>query len=678
MKKRLPVTGCLLLLFPHTASAAQDLAPLAATPSFFLLLLSLLLLGAVCALWLRLQRSKRENNDVLVRLQLAQQVLEQAPLDILLTDPDLRIVQANQAALQSAGEQPLIGRGLLELKPGLAGHPVVSALQAGAREAVSVQAPDFRIPADHGASGQETLVLGAAGTQKIAVWYGTGGSAREEGEEERTQTVTERASQAVESASRMKSEFIANINHEIRTPMNAIIGYAEMLINANLGTREKRFANIIHKSSLALVSIFNDIMELSKIDSGRMQIMFSSVRLQSIINEVEDLFKEQAYEKELRLRCRVAPHLPKILILDGLRLKQVLQNFVSNAIKFTAKGYVELMVDGGPSQEKAGCIDLRFTVEDSGVGIPAADQEKIFELFQQQEETISRQYGGIGLGLTLCSRLIAMMDGRIELFSNEGGTRFTVFLNAIKVAEQVPAKLSADVTLVHDRVQKLLVVDDMDLIKDVFIDFFQDSPFKILTANNGEEALTLAAREKPGIIFMDLNLVGMDGRTVTEGLRKQRETATIPVVVMTGEILEEADYKPLFNDFLQKPFRLDELKEIVARYVQSGLTDKALHDTLRPMAADNDGGEEQASSFAGIEQVWTAELEQLRCQAARSGSLADAVSLGAAMLKAGESTHQSLLSELGGELIQHAAEPNILGVDRLLAKLSRIADRKQP
>lgn len=666
MKKQFLVIGCLLLLYPHTAFTAQDSVLFSVITSFsfpFVLLLT----GVTGWLWYQLQRFKREKQEIVVRLQLAQQALDQAPLDILWADPALNIVQANRSALQSAENRQLIGSNLLTLKPELGSHPSLAAFQSGGQ---------VLVPAAGGGPENTALTLVASGGKKFAIWYGrpmTGGMQLGEGDE-RIKATTGEISRAVESASRMKSEFIANINHEIRTPMNAIIGYAEMLTGADLNPREKRFAGIIHKSSMTLVSIFNDIMELSKIDSGRMQIMASSVRLQSIINEVEGQFKDLALEKDLRFRCRIAPRLPTVFILDGLRLKQILQNFVSNALKFTASGYVDLTVDGEPSHDNADCFNLRFSVQDSGIGIPAADQEKIFELFQQREESIAKQYGGVGLGLTLCSRLVAMMGGEIELLSKEGeGARFTISFDNIKVAAQAPSQMTPDMPSVSkERVTKLLVVDDIDLIKDVFIDFFQDSPIKVLTANTGEEALIIAAREKPGIIFMDLNLVGMDGRTVTAQLRQQAETATIPVVVMTGEILEEADYRPLFDNFLQKPFRLEVLKEVVARYVPSRLP-----ETLQTTANDLAQKEDQ-TFFISIEALWTEELEQLRRQATRSGSLSDAASLGVAMQQIGKMDHQPLLVDLGGELMQYTNEPNILGVDRLLAKLSRAANRRQP
>jgi CheY-like chemotaxis protein len=216
-----------------------------------------------------------------------------------------------------------------------------------------------------------------------------------------------------------------------------------------------------------------------------------------------------------------------------------------------------------------------------------------------------------------------------------------------------------------------LVVDDVDLIKDVFVDFFQSSPHKIVTANTGEEALVLARSERPDLIFMDLNLSGSDGRTITRQIRQDPQLAATPVVVMTGEILDEEDYRPLFDGFLQKPFRLDSLKELISRYVRS----------LPPQAEQarrGDRGQESDDSDLtnSILRAWNDELEQLLCQAIRSGSLTDAADLGAALSKHGKSLQDSVLMSLGEDLLQFTAEPDIMGVDRQLALMSRALDRK--
>jgi len=659
LNRLLAIISCLIFLPVQLAVAAEGVDFFAYSPW---LPIAAGLFAAVCWLGLRLYRTGQENRSLRTRLRLAEQAVEQAPLPIYRLAADLVVAEANRCAVQSSGRPTLIGVNLLDLHPELAAHPTLVAWRSAKGGVGPIGSGGDRL-GGQGSAANGALARIAADGQEQLFWFGATQDSKQ------LQAASSAASQAEESANRMKSEFIANINHEARTPMNAIIGYTEMLANSELGPKEKRFVGIIHRSSMALVSIFNDIMELSKIDSGRLQIMFSSVRLPVIVAEVESLFKDMAEEKGIRLHCRMAKHLPQSFILDGVRLKQVLQNLVSNAVKFTNEGSVELLVDGEPSTGKEECFDLRFTVQDTGIGIPPRDQEKIFELFRQSEDAITRRYGGVGLGLTLCSRLTTMMGGRIELSSTEGeGARFTVFLNEIQLANQPAAELEFENGASLEQERKLLVVDDVDLIKDVFVDFFQDSPYRVLTATNSVDALALAVAEQPAIIFMDLNLSGANGRSVTEQLRSMAETASIPVVVMTGEMLEETDYRPLFDDFLQKPFRLETLKEIVARYARtSGQTESQDgHDTA-------DGDERFMVIWSA--NAWNAQLERLRVQAVRSGSLGDAASLGMAMKEAGEAGNQAMLAELGSELMQYANEPNILGVDRLLARLSKAVDR---
>ena len=217
----------------------------------------------------------------------------------------------------------------------------------------------------------------------------------------------------------------------------------------------------------------------------------------------------------------------------------------------------------------------------------------------------------------------------------------------------------------------MLVVDDVDLIKDVFVDFFHDSPHKVLTASSGEEALEVARDEHPDIIFMDLNLSGMDGRSVTEKIREDETLSATPVIVMTGEILEEKDFRPLFDGFLQKPFRFEILLDIISEYSQEDGEKTA-------QGGKEDSGEEgsEHSFCKSVQAAWNEELDHLHRQAARSGSLADAAALGAAVGKEGEARKDPILIAFGGDLLQFASEPNIMGVDRLLAQFSRAVNRK--
>jgi len=660
--------ACLVCLPLSAAAAVEGTSFLPSLSPLLFVLLGLFVL--VCWRELRARGLQQHNRELTARLSLAEQTVAQAPLPILRLDAGLRVIAANHCALRIYDRPALLGVSLLDLHPDLADHPVVVAAQAANADAHPAAPVLFPEPGTSKTVGPGELAMIATAGQHQTLWFGPPPTNRL-----LIQAASDAASLAEESANRMKSEFIANINHEVRTPMNAIIGYTEMLANSPLGPKEQRFVAIIHKSSMALVSIFNDIMELSKIDSGRLQIMVSTIRLPSIINDVEGLFKDLAEEKGIHLSCRIAGHLPQSFVFDGVRLKQILQNLVGNAVKFTHEGSVALLVDGVPAAAKQGRFDLRFAVEDTGIGISETDQAKIFELFRQREDVITKKYGGVGLGLTLCSRLAAMMGGRIELHSAVGkGSRFILFLDGVEVAEPASARPASDAAAPRQKEEgrKLLVVDDVDLIKDVFLDYFQDSPLKVLTADNGEEALTLARTEHPDIIFMDLNLTGTDGRNVTEELRRNPDTAAIPVVVMTGEMLEEGDYRPLFDGFLQKPFRLEELREIVARSIPLAPRQ------AEPSAMGDGGDEEEHHLLRQIAEAWNNDLELLRQQAVFSGSLTDAAALGIAMQRRGVEEKQPILTELGEELLLYAQEPDILGVDRLLAQFSRITNRNEP
>ncbi|MGE4559226.1 MAG: ATP-binding protein [Desulfobulbus sp.] len=663
MNKQLLISCCLFPLLPGTVFAASETCSVSSTLAGSLL--GMVFLFAVITGWLyrRTDRLQTQLAEMTARNQAQTQMLEQAPWPVIQLDRHLKIVFANHEARERFGPQPLVGRAFPDLLPGEAAHPLLQMLKSGDH-----LAPET-VPSTDGEGA--TLRLLTTGSQRYGLWYGPPLAAQ------CAHVSGTSLSQAEESADRMKSEFIANINHEVRTPMNAIIGYAEMLADSPLGAREQRFVETIHKSSMALVSIFNDIMELSKIDSGRLQILAGPVRLELLVREVEGLFHDQATEKGIRLECTLERHLPKAFVLDEIRLKQILNNLISNAIKFTTQGTVRLVVDGISSPGRIDSYDLSFTVEDTGIGIAKTDQQKIFEVFQQREDTIAKRYGGVGLGLTLCSRLVVMMGGRIDLSSTVGeGSRFTVLFNNIPLAE-TPAEHRSETeppkARAHSQALTLLVVDDVDLIKDVFIDFFQGSPHKVVTANTGEEALALAHSEHPDIIFMDLNLSGMDGRTVTEKIREDKALSTIPVVVMTGEILEEKDYRPLFDAFLPKPFRLDRLMDILGHYAKRENDGSSTED-----GTDGEGLEIDDARFsARVLEAWNDELGQLLRQAVRSGSLADAATLGAAVGKEGEARKDSLLMSFGGNLLQFAEEPNIMGVDRLLAKISQAVERME-
>ncbi|MCB1145095.1 MAG: ATP-binding protein, partial [Leptospiraceae bacterium] len=216
-----------------------------------------------------------------------------------------------------------------------------------------------------------------------------------------------------ENANRAKSEFLANMSHEIRTPMNAILGFAELL-HSKLEDEDLRYyADSISVSGTILLELINDFLDLSKIESGRMELINRAIDIRTILEEMKALFSNKVYDKKLGLIIEVEPQVPQILILDETRLRQILLNLIGNAVKFTDKGYVKVSVSSTNYQEDR--VTLTIQVEDTGIGISQSEQENIFESFTQSKGQDSGKYGGTGLGLAICKKLMQLMNGEISL-----------------------------------------------------------------------------------------------------------------------------------------------------------------------------------------------------------------------------------------------------------------------
>jgi signal transduction histidine kinase len=242
------------------------------------------------------------------------------------------------------------------------------------------------------------------------------------------------AKEAAEVANRTKTEFLANMSHEIRTPMNAILGFAELLTLRVNDEQSRDYLRGISSSGSVLLSLINDILDLSKIESGRLDLGFDIIDPRMLCEEIRQIFSLRAEEKNLAFLMMINPDLPESLLLDETRIRQILLNLVGNAIKFTEKGSVSIRIDCQPVDGREEAVKLVIEVQDTGIGIPLEEQEAVFEAFRQREGQSSRKYGGTGLGLTITKRLVQMMGGIISLESEEGkGSTFRVTLGRVQV-----------------------------------------------------------------------------------------------------------------------------------------------------------------------------------------------------------------------------------------------------
>lgn len=404
-------------------------------------------------------------------------------------------------------------------------------------------------------------------------------SARKEAE----QRLREQAEQLA-LANRYKTEFLANMSHELRTPLNSILILSDQLKQNNTGNltgKQVQHADIVHKAGSDLLQLINDVLDLAKVEAGRVQLSLEPLNVREMLQELDASMRPQAELKGLRLLRRVAEDVPQMILSDRVRLHQILRNLLSNALKFTDQGEVELQVSIESSGLEPAVTCLCLVVRDTGIGIAPEQHERIFQAFQQLDGSTSRRYGGTGLGLAITRQLIEALGGDIQLQSQTGqGSEFSVrlpvevlseaALAALRVAQQLalpPASAASSLRQLQG--QHVLLVDDD--VRNIYalMALLDELGLQVTPARDGVEALACYQQTRFALILMDMAMPNMDGYTATR-LLKQEHGCGIPIIALTAHAMKGDREKCLAagaDDYLAKPVARQELLNLLYRWL---------------------------------------------------------------------------------------------------------------
>ena len=383
-----------------------------------------------------------------------------------------------------------------------------------------------------------------------------------------------KAKDKAEKMSQAKGEFLANMSHEIRTPMNGVIGTLQLLEDTDLSDEQKEFVDIAHKSADALLAILNDILDLSKIEAGKLSFENIAFDIRRIVKDIVVLHSLKAEQQGVVLRQQIDESFPAFLMGDPMRLRQVIVNLVSNALKFTKQGEVKISID--VVAKDADSVELKITVSDTGIGIPEAAQETLFNAFTQADGSTTRKYGGTGLGLAIVSQLVEMMGGALGMDSVEGkGSSFWFTVN-LQNTEVIPGAVATTVNG-DENFQlnaKILLVEDNPINQMVAQKMLEKIGSKAVIANNGIEALELLALQAFDLVLMDCQMPEMDGFDATREIRrleiKTLAQKRLPVIAMTANVMSGDRERCLevgMDDYIGKPVQRDQLATVLRKWL---------------------------------------------------------------------------------------------------------------
>jgi len=406
----------------------------------------------------------------------------------------------------------------------------------------------------------------------------------------------ERAQEAAEAVAQARGRFLAVMSHEIRTPMNAILGFTDLALRSAEDVRQKGFLSRIKTSSLLLLGIINDILDFSKIEAGKLGLEAVRFSLDEVVENTAALFSERLRDSGLDWRLRVEQDVPRMLVGDALRLGQVLNNLIGNAVKFTEKGSIELRVR--LDRRTSGSATLEFAVADTGIGIAKTAMARLFSPFSQVDESIARRFGGSGLGLSICRSLVELMGGELEVASEPGvGSTFrftatfglagsgTLTAGTSQAADAEAGAIESEPLLEGARI---LLAEDNALNQDLVVELLASSGACIDVVGNGREAVQSISEKAYDIVLMDVEMPVMDGHRASREIRADGRFGDLPIIAMTAHAMARAKDACLdagMNDYISKPIDHARLLGLLARWLPAKIARDARPNTNRRQGA---------------------------------------------------------------------------------------------